>query len=90
LKKYKQLTGEQRYQIYALKKESLSQGSIARNLEIDKSTISTEIKRNTGLKGYRAKQATRKSFAASRSKAKSPPSYPSGKNVYYRSTKAIR
>jgi IS30 family transposase len=52
LKKYKQLTLEQRYQIYALKKEGLGQGAIARNLEVNKSTISREIKRNTGLKGY--------------------------------------
>lgn len=28
MKKYKQLTGEQRYQIYALKKVGLSQGAI--------------------------------------------------------------
>jgi IS30 family transposase len=60
LKKYKQLTQEQRYQIYALRKEGLSQGDIARNLEVDKSTISREIKRNTGHKGYRAKQAHEK------------------------------
>lgn len=60
MKKYKQLTQEQRYQIYALKKEGLSQGAIARSLEVDKSTISREIKRNTGRKGYRAKQAHEK------------------------------
>jgi IS30 family transposase len=33
-----------------LKKEGLSQGAIARNLEVNKSTISREIRRNTGLK----------------------------------------
>ena len=62
MKKYKQLTQEQRYQIYALKKEGLSQGAIALNLEVSKSTISREIKRNTGLKGYRAKQAHEKAL----------------------------
>jgi IS30 family transposase len=62
MKKYKQLTREQRYQIYALRKEGLSMGSIAINLEVAKSTISREIKRNTGGKGYRAKQAHEKAL----------------------------
>lgn len=62
MKKYKQLTKEQRYQIYALRKEGLSQGAIALNLEVNKSTISRELKRNTGLKGYRPKQAHQKAL----------------------------
>jgi len=60
MKKYKHLSKEQRYQIYALRKEGLSMGSIAINLKVAKSTISREIKRNTGAKGYRAKQAHEK------------------------------
>jgi len=55
--KYQQITQEERYQIYALKKEGLSQTAIAKNLSRDKGTISRELKRNKGLKGYRPKQA---------------------------------
>lgn len=62
MKKYKQLTQEQRYQIYALRKEGLSLGAVALNLRVDKSTISRELKRNTGLKGYRPKQAHEKAL----------------------------
>ena len=54
---YAQLTREQRYQIYALQKEDHNQAAIARNLGVDKSTISREIKRNHGARGYRPKQA---------------------------------
>lgn len=57
--KYHQITQEERYQIYALKKEGLSQTAIAKNLSRDKGTISRELKRNKGLKGYRPKQAER-------------------------------
>lgn len=45
--KYKQLTMMQRYQIEALIKEGLSQRAIALNLEVNHSTISREIKRNS-------------------------------------------
>jgi len=55
--KYTQLTEGERYQIYGLLKEGLSQKAIARNLERHPSTISRELKRNKGLKGYRHKQA---------------------------------
>lgn len=58
--KYHQITQEERYQIYALKKEGLSQTAIAKNLSRDKGTISRELKRNKGLKGYRPKQAEEK------------------------------
>lgn len=54
---YKQLTYEQRNEIYALLKAGLNQTQIADILGVDKSTISREIRRNTGLKGYRPKQA---------------------------------
>jgi len=59
MRNYKQLTREQRYQIYALMKAGLSQTAIARIIGVHKSTISREIRRNRGLRGYRPKQAHR-------------------------------
>ena len=55
--RYKQLTCEQRYQIYALLKMGHSKTEIAKVLHKHKGTISRELKRNTGLRGYRPKQA---------------------------------
>ena len=55
--KYNQLTQEERYQIKAYKESGLSQLEIARRLFRSASTISRELKRNTGLRGYRPKQA---------------------------------
>lgn len=55
--RYTQLTQEERYQIYALLKAGLNQTEIAMILGRHKSTISREISRNTGLRGYRPKQA---------------------------------
>jgi IS30 family transposase len=57
MKRYTQLTREQRYQIYVLKKEGLSQPRIAELIDVHKSTICRELKRNHGLRGYRPKQA---------------------------------
>jgi IS30 family transposase len=57
MKRYTQLTREQRYQIYVLKKEGLSQHRIAELINVHKSTICRELKRNHGLRGYRPKQA---------------------------------
>ena len=54
---YTQLTQEERYQIYALKKAGHSQKEIAVTLGRSPSTISRELRRNKGLKGYRPKQA---------------------------------
>ena len=54
---YTQLTREQRYQIYALRTAGHNQTEIAEIVGVDKSTISRELKRNTGRKGYRPKQA---------------------------------
>lgn len=66
---YTQLTREERYQIYVLKKTGHSLASIAEALGRHKSTISREITRNSGLKGYRPKQAHE--FAVSRRQDKS-------------------
>ena len=54
---YTQLTQEQRYQIYALLKMEHSQTEIAIVLDVHKSTISREVRRNRGKRGYRPKQA---------------------------------
>ena len=57
MKKYRQLTEAQRYQIEALKKAKKSQKEIAMIIEVSESTISRELRRNRGLRGYRPKQA---------------------------------
>jgi len=54
---YTQLTQEQRYQIYAFLKAGFSQSAIANEINVHKSTICRELRRNRGLKGYRPKQA---------------------------------
>lgn len=54
---YKQLTQEQRYQIYAFLKVNFSQSSIAKEIGVHKSTVSRELRRNRGGRGYRPKQA---------------------------------
>jgi len=54
---YTQLTREQRYQIQALLKMGHSQTDIAGTLSVHRSTISRELQRNRGRRGYRPKQA---------------------------------
>ena len=56
---YKQLTQGQRYQIEALLKAGNKQVEVATILGVHKSTISRELARNRGLRGYRPKQAQR-------------------------------
>ena len=56
---YTQLTQEQRYQISALLKTEHSQIKIATVVGVNKSTISREVRRNRGERGYRPKQAHR-------------------------------
>jgi IS30 family transposase len=57
--RYKQLTQEERYQIYAYLKAGWNQTEIAMELKRHKSTISREIARNTKFRGYRPQQAQR-------------------------------
>jgi IS30 family transposase len=57
MKTYNQLTYEQRCQIYALNKTGLSQNKIGKQFSINQSTISRELSRNRGQRGYRIKQA---------------------------------
>jgi transposase, IS30 family len=67
---YTQLTQEERYQIYILKKAGNDQATIAELLGRDKSTISRELRRNRGLKGYRPKQAHTLALARRTAKAR--------------------
>ena len=57
MRTYTQLTREERYQIYALKETDHRQAEIATILGRHKATISRELRRNRGLRGYRPKQA---------------------------------
>ena len=57
MKHYCQLTLEQRYGIYSLLKTGLTQSKIAEVIGVHKSTMSRELKRNRGGRGYRPKQA---------------------------------
>jgi IS30 family transposase len=57
LMSYTQLTREQRYQIYACMKADWSQLEIAHEIGVHPSTISRELSRNCGRRGYRPKQA---------------------------------
>lgn len=57
MKHYQQLTREQRYQIYGLRKAGFKQREIANEVGVNKSTISRELRRNRGQRGWRPKQA---------------------------------
>lgn len=59
LMNYNQLTENERYQIYALKKAGHNQQQIAEIIGRSPSTISRELRRNAGLRGYRPQQAQR-------------------------------
>jgi IS30 family transposase len=56
---YNRLTGANRIELYALKKAGLPQTAIATHIGVSPSTISRELGRNTGLRGYQPKQAHR-------------------------------
>jgi IS30 family transposase len=58
-KLYHHLTQDQRCQLYALKKREFTQAEIALDLCISQSTISRELARNKGLRGYCFAQAQR-------------------------------
>ena len=60
-KTYTRLTEDERYQIYEGVTEKLSHREIARLINKHHSTVSKEVKRNIGLRGYRPKQAQEKS-----------------------------
>jgi len=60
---YRRITEEERRLIYCWLREGESQNEIARRLSRSRGSISREIGRNTGLKGYRPKQAHEKAQA---------------------------
>ena len=62
MRKYRQLTEEDRIEIYAMKQAGKEQNMIAAELGLHPSTISRELSRNTGLRGYRPKQAHQKAL----------------------------
>jgi len=57
MRTYRQLTQEQRYQIYVLRKTGHARSEIAAVIGVHKSTVSRELKRNQGKRGYRPQQA---------------------------------
>ena len=62
-KGYRHLTYDKRCQIYALLKSGCAKTEIAQLIGVHRSTITNELKRNTGGKGYRYKQAQEKASA---------------------------
>lgn len=77
---YRHLTRDQRCQIYALKATGMSQRGIALQLQISHTTISRELKRNQGKKGYRFQQADALAFER-RHIASNPPECMTPKNI---------
>ena len=67
---YKQLAYEQRYHIFSMMRIGLSQTKIANEIGVHRSTVSRELRRNQGRRGYRPKQAHRFTLRR-RNKAKS-------------------
>jgi IS30 family transposase len=63
MKDYTQLTQDQRYHIYESLKEGNTQSAIAQEIGVAKSTISRELRRNKGERGYRPCQAHQKAKA---------------------------
>ena len=65
---YRRLREEDRHIIYRMRKAGNSQSEIAYALGFSQSTISKELSRNRGQRGYRPKQATHKALARQQSK----------------------
>jgi IS30 family transposase len=53
MREYSQLTDEDCIEIYAMKQAGKEQNIIAKVLGVATSTISRELRRNAGLRGYR-------------------------------------
>ena len=60
---YNQLTFEQRVEIKAYLKIGLALCQIAKQIGVHKATVSRELQRNTGFRGYRPRQAQQKTVA---------------------------
>jgi len=65
---YTHLTQDERYQIHILRQAKHSQTEIADLMKRNKSTISRELKRNCGHRGYRASQSHELSLARMRAR----------------------
>ena len=65
---YRRLREEDRHIIYRMRKVGNSQSEIAHALGFSQSTISKELRRNCGKRGYRPKQAKEKALDRQRSK----------------------
>ena len=70
MKRYRHLSIEERYHIYTMKKQGYSHREIASGMGRHNATISREIFRNTGLSGYRYKQANCKAQIRHKTKPK--------------------
>jgi len=70
---YKQLTQEQRYHLYEMKQMNLPQKDMAQIINVSASTISRELKRNTGKRGHYLKSAHQ--LALTRRKGKARPRF---------------
>jgi IS30 family transposase len=68
-KDYHHLSYDLRCQIYALFNRGLSQNQISKDLEVSQSTISRELSRNSGKRGYRYNQAHNKAMSRKIGKA---------------------
>jgi IS30 family transposase len=66
--RYTHLTQDERYQIHILRKANHSQTEIADLMKRSKSTISRELTRNCGQRGYRPKQSHELSLARMRAR----------------------
>ncbi len=67
---YKHLTQEQRYEIRAMYLQGISYRRMSSILGLSPSTISREIRRNSGFRGYRPKQAQQKADERRKRKGK--------------------
>jgi len=70
MRHYSQLAQGQRYQIFALMKAGNNQTDIAGIIGVHKSTVSRELRRNRGRRGYRPKQAQKFALERRQGKAK--------------------
>ena len=59
MRTYRRITYEDRCQIHALRKAGITQAEIGKALGVSQGTVSRELSRNTGQRGYRVQQAQR-------------------------------
>ena len=66
MREYSQLTGDNRIEIYVMKQAGKEQKMIAVVPGVHPGTVSRKLSRNTGLRGYRPKQAQQKALQRDR------------------------